>query len=140
MEDGTLNLVLRCLLPFALLAAWCGASVIVSRLSGWCRLAENYPLRGCPSGRRFFVQSCKIGRVSYGSCLTIYSSPKGIFLLVMFPFRPGHPPLFIPWNEIHSPKMRRWLWLESVEVQVGSPAVTTLEMSRKIVTGHLAMT
>jgi hypothetical protein len=30
----------------------------------------------------------------------IGSDPVGLHLAVLFPFRPGHPPLFIPWSEV----------------------------------------
>ena len=36
----------------------------------------------------------------YGNCLTVGSSPHGLYLAMMLLFRFGHPPLLIPWDEI----------------------------------------
>jgi hypothetical protein len=36
---------------------------------------------------------------NYGGCLTVGSDAAGLYLAVMFLFRVGHPPLFIPWDE-----------------------------------------
>ena len=43
----------------------------------------------------------------------------GLFLNVMLPFRPGHPPLFIPWTEITLPH-RPWRPYEWVDFILGS--------------------
>ncbi len=37
---------------------------------------------------------------NYGGCLTIVVNSEGIGLSILWPFRAGHPPLFIPWSEI----------------------------------------
>ena len=105
-------------------------------MGGWRRLAESFPAKGQPSGKHFFMQSGKVGLVNYGSCLTIYSAPEGLYLSVWLPFRLGHPPLFIPWDAVHNMTTRRFLWVERVVFDVGSPSVATLQLSKKIFEGH----
>jgi hypothetical protein len=90
-------------LPFlvAFPMIWAMAAVLVARLGGWARLGREYPAQPQNGGRRFRFQS---GRMrfwtGYGSCLMIGSDPLGLHLAVLFIFRPGHPPLFIPWSEV----------------------------------------
>ena len=50
------------------------------------------------------MQSASMRGVGYRSCLTIGTGVEGLYIAVLFLFRVGHPPLFIPWNDI---KIRR---------------------------------
>lgn len=124
------------LFPFFFAAMWCAVSLLLASMGGWRRLAESFPAQDQPRGRRFFMQSGKVGIVNYGSCLTIYSAPDGLYLSVWFPFRLGHQPLFIPWSAIRRAKTHRFLWTETVAFEVGSPSVGTLQLSKKIFEGY----
>lgn len=136
MDNSVPPTVFFVLFPFFFLGMWCAVGLMLSALGGWRRLSESFPARGRPSGRRFIMQGAKVGRVHYSGCLTIYSSPEGLYLSVWLPFRLGHPPLFIPWYAIHNATTRRFLWIESVVFDVGSPRITTLELSKKIFESH----
>jgi len=105
-------------------------------MGGWRRLADRFPRRGQPSGRRFWLQSGKFGQVAYSRCLTIRSSPDGLYLSMLLPFRLGHPPLFIPWDAVHNATARRFLWIEHVAFDVGSPSVATLQLPKKAFEFH----
>ncbi len=136
MDKSVPPTVFFVLFPFFFLGMGCAISLLLSTLGGWRRLAESFPARGQPSGRRFILQSAKVGLVHYSGCLTLYSSPEGLYLSVWWPFRLGHPPLFIPWHAVHNATIRRFLWIERVAFDVGSPSVTTVELSKKIFEGH----
>ncbi len=82
------------------------------------------------------MQSGSVGRVSYRSCLTVHRSAEGLFLSVLLPFRPGHPPLFIPWNAVRNATSRRILWVERVAFEVGSPGLASVQLSPKIFEGR----
>jgi hypothetical protein len=118
--------------PFFFLGMWCAISLLLSRVGGWHRLARAFPARGRPQGTRFSVQSGKVGMVNYNNCLTIYVSPDGLYLSVWPVFRIGHPPLFVPWDDISNPRTRRFLWVRTTTVQVGSPNIATIQLSTKI--------
>ena len=124
------------LFPFLFVGMWCAVSLLLSTLGGWRHLAESFPATDQPRGRRFFMQSGKVGSVNYGSCLTIYSTPNGLYLSVWFPFRLGHPPLFIPWSAVRHATTHRFLWSETVSFDVGSPSVATLQLSKRIFEGR----
>lgn len=48
---------------------------------------------------------------NFGNCLTIGANRDGLYLAVLFLFRVGMPPLFIPWSEITFRRERRWFML-----------------------------
>ena len=124
------------LFPFFFMGMWCAVCVLLSKMGGWQRLAKSFPARTQPSGRRFFTQGGKVGLVTYRGCLTVYSSPLGLYLTVLFPFRFGHQPLFIPWDAMHNATTRRFLWTETVVFDVGSPNIATLQLPKKIFEGY----
>lgn len=124
------------LFPFIFGGIWCAACFGMSRIGGWRRLAEKFSSRKGPSGRRFWFQSGRVGKVRYSSCLTIYSSAKGLYLSVWLPFRPGHPPLLIPWEVMRNATSHRFLWMEAVAFEVGTPRITAMELSKKVFDGR----
>ncbi len=56
---------------------------------------------------------------NYNNCLTIGADPSGLYLTLLFLFRIGHPPLFIPWSEISFRNRRTILFFEFVELSLG---------------------
>jgi len=123
------------LFPFFFAGMWCTVSLLLSAMGGWRRLAASFATRDEPCGRYFFMQSGKIGIVNYGSCLAVHSAQSGLYLSVWLPFRIGHPPLFIPWQEVRNATTLRFLWFERVMFDVGAPSIATLQLSKKIFEG-----
>jgi len=125
--------------PFWLFLAfpflWIGVCYLLSRLAGWSRLAGRFAARTPPDGIRFWIESGKVGWVSYNNCLTIHAGPDGLHLATWLPFRFGHPPLLIPWRELRNVGSRKiWLLGEWLKLEVGSPSIATLELSKKVLT------
>jgi len=89
---------------------WALVCGILSVWSGWRQLAIRYHCREQITGTSFGLQSAAMSlrpdaffglyRVSYGSGLRFIANEDGIRLSILFLFRVGHPPLFIPWSEI----------------------------------------
>lgn len=80
---------------------WVAISFLISALGGWMRLASYYPYTGQVIDRKLNLQSGGLRRFSgYNNCLTIGASKEGLYIAVLFLFRPGHHPIFIPWSEI----------------------------------------
>src|SRR5260370_20051122 len=52
----------------------------------------------------------------YNGCLTVGADSSGLFLVPLFIFRLGHPPLFVPWSEILSQWKKRFFGLMDVVV------------------------
>lgn len=80
---------------------WIGISITLAWIGGWTSLAQVYRLTESFEGDRRWFQSAQMRwRVNYGSCLIVGANAKGLYLAILFPFRIGHPPLFIPWGDI----------------------------------------
>ena len=82
-------------------------------LGGWREVARRYPAddRRPSVRRRFCSLDFMSGRVpmNYGSCVTLGASRDGLFLRVQWPFRPFHPPIFVPWAAVHATSAKGWL-------------------------------
>lgn len=80
---------------------WLGVVLLLSLLSGWSRLAKIYRSRDSFAGEQWhFVSGQLRNFVNYRNCLTVGANADGLYLSILFPFRAGHPPLFIPWSDI----------------------------------------
>jgi len=112
----------------AFVAMWIGVMALLSHMSGWPKLAAVYRARRPPSGRCFLFARGKVGEVWFNGCLTIYTSPEGLYLSVWPIFRFREPPLFIPWSEVRDRRETRWLWWRLIEFNVGSPTVGTIRL------------
>jgi len=107
--------------PF-FVAIWLTVSALISRLSGWSRLAEQFRSDAPASGEHFRFVSGSMGRAlfpaSYKSCLSVAVSPAGFHLSIQFPFRFLSPPLFIPWTEVESVQEGRWLFVRKTAIRL----------------------
>jgi len=74
---------------------------LISYIGGWTALAKRFRLREPFVGERWWGQSGQMRSIAgYNHCLTIGSSPQGLYLAMMPLFSFRHPPLLVPWNEI----------------------------------------
>ncbi len=109
-------------------AMWCFLSWLLSRLSGWSRLARQYrSLRGI-DGESAHMRTGKIGVVSYHSCLSFRVNDDGLRIAVAFPLRLGHPPLFIPWDQFHHVAEDPIMYSHKVKVSVGQPTLVRMTL------------
>jgi hypothetical protein len=76
-------------------------SLVLSIVGGWSKLAQFYNSTDGIEGTewRFQCASTRFG-VKYNRCLNITANGEGIRITMLFLFRAGHPPLFIPWRDI----------------------------------------
>lgn len=65
--------------------------------------------------------------------MTVSVEPDGLRLAVMALFRPGHPPVLIPWAEIPDVRPRKVLWVTQYVLDVGEPRVTTVALPEHVV-------
>src|SRR5262249_19620274 len=81
--------------------SWCLAMLLVSRIGGGAVLAGRYGAASDPDGKQFVFQSAALGHMNYGSCLTVVVGSAGLYLKVFPLLSLGHPPLLIPWADMH---------------------------------------
>ena len=89
---------------------WVAVCILLSRMSGWHKLAEKYIRIDFVSGEKWRFRSARLRHsVGYNGCINFYANREGLGISVFFPFRVGHPPLFIPWTDISISKETKFL-------------------------------
>lgn len=111
---------------------WAGTCWIIAQM-GWARLASRYRTEAEPTGQRLWVGHANVGPASYKNVLRVWIEPEGLRLGVLFLFRPGHPPLRIPWDAITDVRPRKVLWQTQYVLDIGTPPVTTLAVPESVV-------
>lgn len=106
-----------------------------SYVGGWHRLSTQYRTNLRPAGKKHSFVSGSVGLVGYRLCLKTVVGQDGIFLEVALPFRPWHPPLFIPWGSISSKEVKKVVGFETAEFSVGDPPIASVQLPNKIFQG-----
>lgn len=96
------------LFPILFAAMWYLVTSLLSKVSGWARLADEYGGEATDGLNWYWFSSAKIGytaipiflRVNYKSVLSVAADAQHIYLKVLPPFRPGSPLLMIPLSDI----------------------------------------
>jgi hypothetical protein len=94
--------------PFAYIFLGLIVVVIISIASGvfgpWKKLKSIYGFMGDPqaykTGEKYILQLLILGKSQYKGIVRMTITSQGLYLQPVFIFKLGHPPLFIPWNEI----------------------------------------
>ena len=109
---------------------WWGVTFLMSKMSGWSTLAEQFRLRDKDSftGQRKYCRWGKIGLIGYNNCLKVGVSQEGLYLALMPLFRVGSPPLLIPWMHVSKIETNKFLFGEEAVVYIGTPIITTVRI------------
>ena len=126
------------LLPLVLagfVVFWCIVVALVSWLTGWAILARRFRAQSEPNGdvrtagpwlltiyMRFWTH--------YGGIVKMTAASDALYLRIMFLFRPGHPPLRIPWSEIGFSRTR-YLLCPFVALTLGNEEKIPLRISER---------
>jgi hypothetical protein len=106
-------------IPFFVLL-WCGILFLIAVFSGWVTLSRRFRLTSVFTGPTWEFRSAYMRWTSRcGNCLSIGADTAGLKLSVFFLFRPGHPPLFVPWGEISVARRRDFLFIRRVKLLLG---------------------
>lgn len=120
------------LFPVFFVGMWLLISFILSTTGGWSTLANHYAARSGVAGRRFYFRSAQLGAgVSYGACLTLGTSPAGLYMAVVPLFRMAHPPLLIPWPDITARETKSW-FSATVELRFAKVPMVSVRISRQL--------
>jgi hypothetical protein len=115
---------------------WISVCIFLSRLSGWHQLAQKYPRIDFVSGEKWRFRSAKLRySVGYNGCINFIANREGLGISIFFPFRVGHPPLFIRWTDIAISKDKQF-FRNLIRFTVGSdfpiPILVHKSLGRKI--------
>ena len=115
---------LICWLVFVLnLGAW---------LNGWWSLARAYPHTGHFDGKLRRFRSLHLGWGNYNGITTIGTNAEGLYLAMFVLFRPGHPPVFIPWDDVSAKVVRGWFWMQYLELRFAKVPGLRVRISEKL--------
>ena len=117
---------------------WFSLSWLLSRISGWHRLAQRYPVSHTSESKTAeshtsesetaSLRSGRIGPVNYYSCLKFGVNDEGLLISIAPPFRVGHPPLFIPWSHFHHVKDDGMMYSHKAKASIGQPTITRMTL------------
>src|SRR5262249_2975039 len=96
------------LFGLAFVGLWIGVSFFTAR-GGWAALAGAYRYAGAFPATRWRGQDGDVGSEGFENGLTVGADAEGLYLAVVFLFRAGHLPLFIPWTEVSVRREERFL-------------------------------
>lgn len=119
----------------AFLAVWFTPLFVFSVLGGWGKLGQRYRRLTPIAGTTWWLQSAGMHRyfdVNYGSCLIVTVNKDGIGLSVLFPFRPGHPPLFIPWSDVLVAQVKRFVFFSGVRLTFPEEPSVRIDISTRL--------
>ena len=88
---------------------WVFIVFLISAMGGWRARAAQYRSDLPFTGRMWRWKSGMLGGIARYNGLTVGVNAAGLYLAVMAPLRPGHPPLFIPWGDIQVSSENRLL-------------------------------
>ncbi len=107
--------------------AWCLISLSMSRMSGWSRLAREFPCGDAPEVTGDLeiarMRTGRVGVINYYSCLTFKATEQGLYVSVAPFLRLGHKPFYIPWNQFHHIAEHDLLYSQRVKMSVGKPTI-----------------
>lgn len=110
------------LLPLAALGGWCLVVWLIARIGGWHALAWDFRAAGRPREGAFsYVNTGSVGWLGhYRGCLIVGVTPAGLYLAVWPMFRPGHPPLLIPWTAVRRAESQKVFWSQSLLLAIAA--------------------
>jgi hypothetical protein len=97
---------------------------LIGLFSGWWSVAKHYKLQQPDfAGTWIRLSSARVGTANYNNVLRIGVNAEGLCLRLMSLFRPGHPPLFIPWADVHISPQKVWIFNYLVVTFAKAPKV-----------------
>ena len=98
---------------------------VLSRVTGWQRLAERYPSQGepPPPSTRFGYGVFR-GWLGYNGALVVGSDAGGLYVGTWWIFSWCHPAFYVPWSEVSEIRREASGWNARVAIRtVGVPEV-----------------
>ena len=112
---------------------WIIVSALISYLGGWWALSQYYLSKPHSVRKKWLFQSAAMRfMTSYGNCLNVGVTDRGLLLSVLFLFRFGHPPLLIPWEDIKLEKYSSWM-MKGVRLNFSKVPNVPLYLREKLV-------
>lgn len=110
---------------------WSGVLGLIS-LGGWRKLARQYREMRGPSGDRLpGARSIRLNLANYNGVISAYAGREGLYMSVMFLFRPFHPPVLIPWGDIQPQGSANIFFFSYQKLKVGREGTVSLSIPQR---------
>lgn len=97
-----------------------GILYLGSRLSGWHQVAKCYPVFGSYQGkwigRDLEVMEVRFNNIDSENAIHVGADRQGLYLSMGIMFRPFHPPIFVPWNDITGVGIKEVPWIKKMNL------------------------
>ncbi len=126
---------LTVLLAPGVIVGWFAVIGLLSWSGGWSRLARVYrdEMSELTDGHTWRMQSVSLrGWCGYNNCINIEATAKGLKIAPWFIMRPGHAPLFLPFDEMTS-KSRTVLGVRLEQVRMQQEPGISIDFRRTLV-------
>lgn len=137
-STGTWLVLLFVLVAFPIFfsALWVGITLLMSFIGGWGKVAKVYAAAERPAGATELKHvTGMFGVASYKHVLTIITTDRGLYMENRKVFRFGHPPLFIPFSDIHRARRMTLFFWDYVAFEVGDPGLASIRLPSKVFEG-----
>ena len=127
--------LIQVLLAPGVIVGWFAIIGLLSWLGGWSRLARVYrdEMSELTDGHTWRMQSVSLrGWCGYNNCVNIEATAKGLKIAPWFIMRPGHPPLFLPFDEMTS-SSRTMLGVGLEQVRMKQEPAIRIDFRRTLV-------
>lgn len=140
MSNGTssvlLVLFILVIFPIFFAALWIGITLLLSFIGGWGSVGKHYAATGRPAqGSVLKSVTGMFGIARYKYVLTVITTPDGLYIENRKIFRPGHPPLFVPFSAIHNARKQTLFFWEFVGFEIGDPPLAGVRLPSKVFEG-----
>jgi hypothetical protein len=111
-------------------ALWAAVCWVIGQLSGWTKLSHRFCDVGAFYSYQWPFQSVRMRTIwgSYRNCVNFGADESGLYMAVLPLFRPGHPPLFVPWSEIQVISASQGLLLKTRKLLLGREELIPLRV------------
>jgi hypothetical protein len=114
------------LFPVLFLFAWLTIGALLSFLSGWTALAQQFRAESGPVGKELRGQVVSVGIVGDKNVTYVSVSDRGLYLRSHVLFRFMRAPVLVPWSEVKYVSERKVLWWRSYLVDLAG--ITTIRV------------
>lgn len=140
MSTGTTTaltvLFILIIFPIFFTALWIGVTLTMSFVGGWGRVGKQYAATGAPPlGRALKHVTGMFGVARYKYVLTVITTDTGLYIENRKVFRPGHPPLFIPFSAIFNARKQTLFFWEFIAFEIGDPPLAGVRLPSKVFEG-----
>lgn len=135
-ETALIVLFILIAFPIFFTVLWVGVTLLMSFIGGWGKVGKRYAaVGGPPQGRTLKHVTGMFGMARYKHVLTVITTDTGLHIENRKVFRPGHPPLFIPFSAIFNARKQTLFFWEFIAFEIGDPPLAGVRLPSKVFEG-----